>query len=68
MNGLIQAVILGIIRSSAASGGAWLANNGYASGDQVQGFIGSVCFLGSLGFTIFDKVVVDNKIKNAGGK
>lgn len=65
MNGLIQSIALGAIRTGAASAGAWLVAQGYMQQDSAAGFIGSVCFLAALGFSVFDKIAVKGKIAEA---
>lgn len=64
MNGLFKAVVLGMVRSAAMAGGAWLASKGF-SGDAVQGVEGSIVFLAGFGFSVYDKFVVDAKITTA---
>ena len=65
MFGMIQALVLGLLRNGAALGAGWLVTHGVMTGDQTQGFIGSVCFLGALCFTAYDKLVVHGKIATA---
>lgn len=62
MNGLIQSLVLGFVRTASASAGGWLVLHGYMTQDQTAGFIGSVCFLAALGFSIYDKLRVSDKI------
>jgi hypothetical protein len=65
MPALFQSIILGLLRNVAALAGGWLVAHGVANAADEQSFIGSVCFLGALGFTAYDKLVVHKKIGDA---
>ena len=65
MNGLIKALVLGAVRTFAASSGGWLVLHGYMAQDQTAGWIGSVCFIAALAFSAYDKLRVENKIDQA---
>lgn len=65
MNELIKSIALGVARNGIMAAGGWMANHGYANADQATSFEGSVLFLIGFGFTIYDKFVVDGKIKDA---
>jgi hypothetical protein len=62
MNGLMESIILGVLRSIATAGGAYLVSHGVMTSDQTSGFVGSVLFLGGVGFSVFDKLVVKRKL------
>lgn len=64
-NGLIKSMVLGIARNGAAAAGAWLVTHGYMAQNQMDGWLGSVMFLAALGFTVYDKVKVKQKLVTA---
>jgi hypothetical protein len=65
MNGLIQSIALGVLRTLAASGAAYLVTHGVMTSNQTDGFVGSVLFLGTLAFSAYDKLAVKAKIAGA---
>ena len=50
--------LLGLLRHAAGGWAIWLVNRGYLAGDGVQTFTGAVLFLGTVGFSIADKITV----------
>lgn len=71
-NGQISANVLGLVRHLATGSGGYLLAHGIITKDQLSGWIGSVYFLGGIGFSILDKYVATGKIAGtipvAGGK
>ena len=65
MSGLVQSIILGMVRSAVMGFGAWLLTKGYLDGSTVTNVEGSLICLASAGFTVFDKFVVNKKIATA---
>ncbi|HWE98707.1 MAG TPA: hypothetical protein VG248_02820 [Caulobacteraceae bacterium] len=62
MNGLIRAIGLGVLRNVATAGGAWLIANHVIAQAQLNDFLGSVLFLGGVGFTLYDKFAVQKQV------
>ena len=62
---MIKAVLLGQGRALLSTVGGILIAQGVLTNNQENDFIGSCFFLMTLGFTAFDKFVVDKKIKVA---
>lgn len=50
---------LAILRHAAGGWAIYLAQRGYLAGDAVQTFTGAIMFLGTIGFSIADKLIVD---------
>lgn len=48
-------IFAGIVRHFATFGGGWLLAHGLITGDQMNGWIGSVCFLGAIAWSAWDK-------------
>ena len=63
--GLLQSLVLGLLRGVAAAAGAWLVQKGYITSDQSPQIIGALLLLGSAAFTVIDKLVVKKKIAAA---
>ncbi len=62
MNPMIQAVMLGILRTFSASAGGWLVAHGVMQANQQDSLTGSVLFLVPLLLSVVDKFVVKHKV------
>ncbi len=65
MQGLFRDIVLGIVRTVAASLAGYLLTKGYISSDQVQGLIGSLCFLAVIAYSAWDKIDGAKKLQAA---
>lgn len=45
----------GFVRHLATFGGGWLIAHGAMTSDQMNGWIGSICFLGGILWSLWDK-------------
>ena len=52
---LVQDIFFGAVRHLATFGGGWLVAHGIMQNDQLSGFIGSVCFLGGIAWSAYEK-------------
>ncbi|HWY13710.1 MAG TPA: hypothetical protein VNX86_01055 [Rhizomicrobium sp.] len=48
-------IFAGIIRHFATFAGGWLMAHGLLTNDQLNGWIGSICFLGGIAWSAWDK-------------
>ncbi|MGH6889096.1 MAG: hypothetical protein ACREHF_07870 [Rhizomicrobium sp.] len=48
-------VFAGLVRHAATFGGGWLLAHGLIANDQLNGWIGSICFLGGIAWSAWDK-------------
>ena len=48
-------IFAGLVRHAATFGGGWLIAHGLLTRDQINGWIGSICFLGGIAWSAFDK-------------
>jgi hypothetical protein len=52
----VQDIFLGLVRHFATFAGGWLIAHGFLENNQMAGWIGSVCFLGGIAWSAFEKV------------
>lgn len=63
--GLIRAMAMGLARAGAVAFSTWLVNQGAATQDQGSQIVGGSLALVTVGFTLYDKVMVKSKITTA---
>jgi hypothetical protein len=51
----VKDIFLGLVRHFASFGGGWLLAHGLLQNDQLSGWIGSICFLGGVAWSAFEK-------------
>jgi hypothetical protein len=51
----VRDILFGIIRHFATFGGGWLVAHGLLENSQLSGWVGSVCFLGGIAWSAFEK-------------
>jgi hypothetical protein len=51
----VKDIFLGLVRHAATFGGGWLVAHGLLQNDQMSGWIGSICFLGGIAWSAFEK-------------
>jgi hypothetical protein len=54
-SGFVRDLFEGLMRHAATASGGFLAAHGLLTGNQLSGWIGSVCFLGGIAWSAWDK-------------
>jgi hypothetical protein len=52
----VRDIFLGLVRHFATFGGGWLLAHGFIENNQMSGWVGSVCFLGGIAWSAFEKI------------
>lgn len=52
---IVKEIFLGLVRHFATFGGGWLIAHGLITNSQMSGWIGSICFLGGIAWSAFEK-------------
>jgi len=55
VSSFVKDLFAGAVRHLATFGGGWLIAHGILQGSQLNAFIGSVCFLGGVAWSAWDK-------------
>ena len=55
VSGFVRDMFAGVVRHFATFGGGWLMAHGLIAKDQYNGWLGSVCFLGGILWSAWDK-------------
>ena len=55
VSSLAKNIFASLVRHFATFGGGWLVAHGLLANDQLNGWIGSVCFLGGILWSFWDK-------------
>ncbi len=64
-NKFVQAIVLKMARAGIMGLGGWLAQNGYATGDQATSLEGSLIFLAGFAFSAYDAWSVKRQVAAA---
>jgi hypothetical protein len=54
-SGFVRDLFQGLVRHVATASGGFLAAHGLLAGNQLSGWIGSICFLGGIAWSAWDK-------------
>jgi hypothetical protein len=54
-SGFVKDLFQGFVRHLATASGGFLAAHGLLTGSQLSGWTGSICFLGGIAWSVWDK-------------
>lgn len=55
VSSFVRNLFFGALRHFATAGGGWLIARGIMTNGQLNGWIGSICFLGGIAWSAWDK-------------